>query len=124
MSRALSAFLCLMLIGGCGLSSLDETDGECQEGFERDDEGRCSAASGSVDPESMEELDDGAPADSECSDSEECTLEMCPPESVSCVCLPGDNICVPGCESDDDCPSIDGEPLLCDDDGICGPEEI
>ena len=52
------------------------------------------------------------------------TLEMCPPESVQCVCLPVDGICVPGCDTDADCPDIDGEPLLCDDDGICGPEEI
>ena len=126
MPRALFTLLFVSLALGCGLTTPDQSDGDCQEGFERDDEGRCSASSGggTSDEGSMEDLDDDAPPDNECGDSEDCTLEMCPPDSVLCVCLPEEGICVPGCETDDDCPSIDGDPLLCDDDGICGPEEI
>ena len=126
MPRIRFTLLCVVLVSGCGLTTPDQSDGDCQEGFERDDEGRCSASNGdegSADG-SMEDLDDDAPPDNECSDSDDCTLEDCPPESVLCVCLPGESICVPGCETDNDCPEIDGDPLLCNDDGICGPEEI
>ena len=126
MPRVLYTLLFVLLASGCGLTTPDQSDGDCQDGFERDDEGRCSASSGGGSPDdgSMEELDDAAPPDNDCTASEDCTLEMCPPESVLCGCLPGDGICVPGCETDSDCPEIDGDPLLCDDDGICGPEEI
>ena len=126
MPRALFTLLFVSLALGCGLTTPAQSDGACQEGFARDDEGRCSASSGggTAGNGSMEDLDDDAPPDNECGDSEDCTLEMCPPDSVLCVCLPEEGICVPGCETDDDCPSIDGDPLLCDDDGICGPEEI
>ena len=127
MTRMLPLFLGLMLaVAGCGLSSPDAADGDCKEGFERDDEDRCVASDGIGDPADgeLEDLDDDAPPDNECTDSDDCTLDMCPPNSAQCVCLPVDSICVPGCDTDSDCPEIDGEPLLCDDDGICGPEEI
>lgn len=127
MTRTASVILCFLLATGCGLTAPDGSDGDCAEGFERDDDGRCTASGeGGTDDEDFndEELDDDAPPDNECVDSDDCTLEMCPPESVQCVCLPVDGICVPGCDTDADCPDIDGEPLLCDDDGICGPEEI
>ena len=120
MTRTASVILCFLLATGCGLTAPDGSDGDCAEGFERDDEGRCTASGGGgADDEDFndEELDDDAPPDNECVDSDDCTLEMCPPESVQCVCLPVDDICVPGCDTDADCPDIDGEPLLCDDDG-------
>ncbi len=124
--------LCLFISVGCGLSTTDATDGDCQEGFERNEEGNCSSASSDdLDPDDRVDGDvdaDGAPdegpTDNDCEDNEECTLDKCPPESVRCVCLAEEGICVPGCQTDDDCPEIDDDVLVCDEEGICGPEII
>ncbi|MCA9564918.1 MAG: hypothetical protein KC561_15585 [Myxococcales bacterium] len=60
-----------------------------------------------------------------CESNEECTRN-CPSEFLGCVCAPtphGENLCVPTCEQDSDCPAPpQGGRLVCDDYGICVPD--
>jgi hypothetical protein len=63
---------------------------------------------------------DGGPpggGPTECETDADCSIDVCPPDSVGCVCATRDDggICAPSCTTDDDCPP--GGPvgtLVCD----------
>jgi len=61
-----------------------------------------------------------------CDSTADCQ-ERCPAEFLGCTCAEtprGDSICVPTCNSDEDCPDHDrGPSLVCDvDQAICVPD--
>ena len=57
-----------------------------------------------------------------CETDEDC-IEACPPGSLDCVCHESpreDKVCVPTCNTDDDCPETPSDSMICDEaEGIC-----
>lgn len=60
-----------------------------------------------------------------CTTPADCT-NACPPGSVGCACVSnpeGQNMCVPSCSKDADCPTGGPQPLTCDEtQGVCVPD--
>ena len=61
-----------------------------------------------------------------CKTDEDC-VDACPPTSIGCICHESprdDMVCVPTCNTDDDCPKTPSGGMICDEDeGICVREE-
>lgn len=96
-------------------TGLQATSQDCQDGYERDDQGGCAP---SADADTDADADDGVFDDS-CDSADDCTSDHCPDDSMGCTCLLEIGICVPTCITDDDCPSLVDVEFECTDEGIC-----
>ena len=56
----------------------------------------------------------------DCESNADCTMDDCPDGSMGCECLIEAGFCVPTCDTDADCVE---EGFVCEDIGICGPDE-
>jgi hypothetical protein len=84
--------------------------GNCGDGFERADDGDCQATQ-----------NENLPVEEDCETAEDCPLDKCPDGAIACTCKADEGVCVPACDTADDCPPLDGLDFECDDNSICSP---
>lgn len=123
--------LLLLLLTACSTGLEPAGDAECGDGYARDDAGDCISTSelngdgdGDADVDVDADADADGAVDNACETPDDCTLDKCPETSIGCTCLDDIGLCVPTCNTDQDCPEVGGEALICDPDGICAPEGL
>jgi hypothetical protein len=101
----------IMTLTACSTGLQTGTDQDCVEGFERTESGDCQSTEVNADLE---------PNDV-CEASDDCPLDRCPDEAIGCTCLISEGVCVPTCDTAEDCPALDDFSFECNIDGICSP---
>ncbi len=80
----------------------------------------CAAADGDAPPADGDEPVGGPVA---CTDDSDCQeAGACPDDAAlgcTCTTMPDGDFCIPSCATDDDCPTLVGQTLVCGQEGVC-----
>jgi hypothetical protein len=104
----------LMILAACSIGLQSGTDIDCTGGFERSESGDCQSTAGS---------DADLGPNEACETSDDCPLDRCPDGAIGCTCLAEEGVCVPTCDTAEDCPALDDFSFECDIDGTCSPTD-